>query len=111
VFEPKAWHGDPGNRPVTVIEKPYSPQGAVADSNRGPGGSVVIDHNRWLAEHGIDVTVLEDQRLIDVMTKFIADQPALWNEDIGVADARSPMNPTPVDDDTAAAVNERNAAT
>ncbi|WP_406239734.1 nucleoside deaminase [Nocardia sp. NBC_01009] len=40
----------------------------------------------WLAEHGVDVTVLDDQRLIDVMTTFIAEQPALWHEDIGVAD-------------------------
>ncbi|MFQ6328217.1 nucleoside deaminase [Nocardia sp. CWNU-33] len=40
----------------------------------------------WLAEHRVDVTVLDDQRLIDVMTTFIAEQPALWHEDIGVAD-------------------------
>ncbi|MFE7801874.1 nucleoside deaminase [Nocardia sp. NPDC057440] len=40
----------------------------------------------WLAEHGVDVTVLDDQRLIDMMTTFIAERPALWHEDIGVAD-------------------------
>jgi cytosine deaminase len=40
----------------------------------------------WLAENGVAVTVLDDQRCIDLMTTFIADQPALWNEDIGVAD-------------------------
>ncbi|WP_328403844.1 nucleoside deaminase [Nocardia sp. NBC_00403] len=40
----------------------------------------------WLAEHGVDVTVLDDQRLIDMMTTFIAARPALWHEDIGVAD-------------------------
>jgi len=40
----------------------------------------------WLAENGVAVTVLEDQRCIDMMTEFIAEQPALWNEDIGVAE-------------------------
>ncbi|WP_433525722.1 nucleoside deaminase [Nocardia pseudovaccinii] len=40
----------------------------------------------WLAEHGIAVTVLEDQRCIDLMAEFIADQPLLWHEDIGVAE-------------------------
>ncbi|MGN2636942.1 nucleoside deaminase [Nocardia takedensis] len=40
----------------------------------------------WLAEHGVRVTVLEDRRCVDLMTAFIADQPALWFEDIGVAD-------------------------
>lgn len=38
----------------------------------------------WLAEHGVAVTVLDEQRCIDMMTEFIADQPALWHEDIGV---------------------------
>ncbi|MEV6429668.1 nucleoside deaminase [Nocardia sp. NPDC051463] len=40
----------------------------------------------WLAEHGVDVMVLGDQRLIAMMTTFIAEQPALWHEDIGVTD-------------------------
>ncbi|MEV6338054.1 nucleoside deaminase [Nocardia vinacea] len=39
----------------------------------------------WLAEHGVAVTVLDDQRCIDLMAEFIADQPLLWHEDIGVA--------------------------
>ncbi|MFI6363715.1 nucleoside deaminase [Nocardia sp. NPDC050630] len=39
----------------------------------------------WLAEHGVVVTVLDDRRCIDLMTEFIADEPLLWNEDIGVA--------------------------
>ncbi|MFQ6398187.1 nucleoside deaminase [Nocardia sp. KC 131] len=56
-------------------------------------GAVIVGESQtfygghdWLAEHGVEVTVLEDQRLIDLMTEFIADKPALWNEDIGVAD-------------------------
>lgn len=42
--------------------------------------------HEWLAEHGVAVTVLDDQRCIDMMTTFIAEQPELWFEDIGVAD-------------------------
>ncbi|WP_330249247.1 nucleoside deaminase [Nocardia sp. NBC_00565] len=56
-------------------------------------GAVIIGESRtfhgghdWLAENGVAVTVLEDQRCIDLMTEFIAEQPALWNEDIGVAE-------------------------
>ncbi|MGO4617790.1 nucleoside deaminase [Nocardia sp. 2YAB30] len=56
-------------------------------------GSVVVGEARtfsgghdWLAEHGVAVTVLDDRRCIDLMTTFIAEYPALWHEDIGVAD-------------------------
>ncbi|MFX0576695.1 nucleoside deaminase [Nocardia nepalensis] len=56
-------------------------------------GAVIIGESQtfhgghdWLAEHGVAVTVLEDQRCIDLMTEFIAEQPQLWNEDIGVPD-------------------------
>lgn len=38
----------------------------------------------WLRENGVEVVVLQDPQLIDVMTRFIAAHPALWNEDIGV---------------------------
>jgi cytosine deaminase len=37
----------------------------------------------WVAEHGAELTVLNDPELIEVMAKFIADNPDLWNEDIG----------------------------
>jgi creatinine deaminase len=40
----------------------------------------------WLAEHGVQVTVLDDQRCVELMTGFIAANPALWNEDIGEAE-------------------------
>lgn len=56
-------------------------------------GAVIVGESQtfhgghdWLAENGVAVTVLEDQRCIDLMTEFIAEQPALWNEDIGVAE-------------------------
>jgi cytosine/creatinine deaminase len=53
-------------------------------------GRVVVgdDHNfmggqDWVAEHGAELTVLNDPELIEVMAKFIAENPELWNEDIG----------------------------
>lgn len=56
-------------------------------------GSVVVGESQtfsggheWLAAHGVAVTVLEDRRCIDLMTRFIAEHPALWHEDIGFAD-------------------------
>ncbi len=38
----------------------------------------------WLARHGVEVMVLDDADCVQLMTDFIAAQPALWNEDIGV---------------------------
>ena len=37
----------------------------------------------WLREAGVRVIDLEDPRCIEMMERFIAAQPALWNEDIG----------------------------
>jgi cytosine/creatinine deaminase len=37
----------------------------------------------FLMEHGVKVEVLQDQRCIQLMADFIANNPALWNEDIG----------------------------
>lgn len=36
-----------------------------------------------LVEAGVEVTVLDDQRCVDLMQMFIANSPTLWNEDIG----------------------------
>ncbi len=38
----------------------------------------------WLAENGVEVVLLDDQRCVQMMTDFIAARPDLWNEDIGV---------------------------
>ena len=38
----------------------------------------------WLAQHGVEVLVLDDPDCIAMMREFIAAHPALWNEDIGV---------------------------
>lgn len=37
-----------------------------------------------LRERGVDVVVLDDPECISLMTEFIAAEPELWNEDIGV---------------------------
>ncbi|MFJ2608916.1 nucleoside deaminase [Streptomyces sp. NPDC087425] len=37
----------------------------------------------WLAEHGVDIVLLDDPACVTLMQTFIQDNPALWNEDIG----------------------------
>ncbi|MEU6662378.1 nucleoside deaminase [Streptomyces sp. NPDC046821] len=37
----------------------------------------------WLAEHGVQVLVLDDAECVALMREFIAARPELWNEDIG----------------------------
>ena len=38
----------------------------------------------WLAEHGVEIVVIDDARCVALMRDFVADRPELWNEDIGV---------------------------
>lgn len=51
---------------------------------------VVIGENRTflgaeehLRANGVEVEVVDDQQCVELMTRFIADNPELWNEDIG----------------------------
>jgi creatinine deaminase len=37
----------------------------------------------YLRERGVEVVVLDDPACVELMTEFIAEQPELWNEDIG----------------------------
>jgi cytosine/creatinine deaminase len=37
----------------------------------------------WLAEHGVEIVVLDDPTCVAMMQRFIAEQPQLWFEDIG----------------------------
>jgi len=37
----------------------------------------------WLAEHGVEVVVLDDPACAELMGDFIATHPHLWHEDIG----------------------------
>ncbi|MCX3061284.1 nucleoside deaminase [Streptomyces beihaiensis] len=38
----------------------------------------------WLAEHGVEIVLLDDPGCVAMMDEFIATRPQLWNEDIGV---------------------------
>ncbi|QUH01649.1 nucleoside deaminase [Saccharopolyspora erythraea] len=53
-------------------------------------GRVVIGEARnfhgghdWLAEHGVEVVLLDDPGCAEMMAEFIAANPRLWHEDIG----------------------------
>lgn len=55
-------------------------------------GALVIGESRtftgghdWLAEHGVEVMLLDDERCVALMEDFIAARPELWHEDIGEA--------------------------
>jgi cytosine deaminase len=37
----------------------------------------------WLAEHGVEIVVLDDPECVAMMEEFIAARPELWHEDIG----------------------------
>ena len=52
---------------------------------------VIIGENKtflgredWMNQEGVQVVVVQDQRCIDLMERFIAEHPELWNEDIGI---------------------------
>lgn len=54
---------------------------------------VVVGENRnflggeeLLASRGVEVVVLDDPGCVEMMSTFIAENPSLWNEDIGVED-------------------------
>jgi len=38
----------------------------------------------WLAANGVEILILDDPGCVQLMTDFIAAEPELWNEDIGV---------------------------
>ncbi|HSI18080.1 MAG TPA: nucleoside deaminase [Sphingomonas sp.] len=38
----------------------------------------------FLREHGVTVEIVDDPRCAELMARFIAEKPALWNEDISV---------------------------
>ena len=43
-----------------------------------------LGEEEHLKSRGVNVEVLQDETCINMMTKFIQEKPALWNEDIGV---------------------------
>jgi cytosine deaminase len=53
-------------------------------------GAVVIGESRnfmggntWLTDLGVEVLDLDDGRCIEMLARFIEEQPELWDEDIG----------------------------
>jgi creatinine deaminase len=48
--------------------------------NRNFGGN-----EDFLRANGVAVAIVDDARCIDLMARFIAERPDLWNEDIGQA--------------------------
>lgn len=72
---------------VTTLSPCWYCSGLVRQFNIG---ALVVGESRtftgghdWLTDHGVDVTVLDDERCVALMTDFIAGNPDLWNEDIG----------------------------
>lgn len=39
--------------------------------------------HEWLAEHGVEIVILDDPECIEMMQRFEAEHPQLWSEDIG----------------------------
>ncbi|MGW0149654.1 nucleoside deaminase [Streptomyces sp. NPDC003333] len=37
----------------------------------------------WLAEHGVEIVLLDDPECVALMRDFVARRPDLWHEDIG----------------------------
>jgi len=75
---------------VTTLSPCWYCSGLVRQFNIG---AVVIGDSRtitwghpWLAEHGVDVTVLDDPRCVQMLADFIDAKPELWNEDTGVSE-------------------------
>jgi len=75
---------------VTTLSPCWYCSGLVRQFNIG---AVIIGEDRtfsgghgWLAEYGTEITILDDDRCVTMMTTFIAENPELWNEDIGVAE-------------------------
>src|SRR5215813_4329395 len=72
---------------VTTLSPCWYCSGLVRQFNIG---AVVIGEaetfhggHDWLAEHGVSITVLGDERCKAMMADFIAANPDLWAEDIG----------------------------
>ncbi|ABM14832.1 CMP/dCMP deaminase, zinc-binding protein [Mycolicibacterium vanbaalenii PYR-1] len=72
---------------VTTLSPCWYCSGLVRQFNIG---AVVIGESRtftgghdWLADNGVDVTIVDDERCVTMMRDFIAANPDLWAEDIG----------------------------
>lgn len=43
-----------------------------------------LGEEEYLKSKGVKVEVVQNEECIEMMTKFIKENPELWNEDIGV---------------------------
>jgi cytosine deaminase len=72
---------------VTTLSPCWYCSGLVRQFNIGAVviGEATTFHggHDWLAEHGVAVTVLDENRCVTMMTDFIETHPELWAEDIG----------------------------
>ena len=80
-------HGYRGTTMVTTLSPCWYCSGLVRQFGIS---SVVVGETRtftgghdWLAELGVRVTILDDAECVRLLGDFVAEQPALWNEDIG----------------------------
>ena len=48
------------------------------------GGVIGMEFACFFSAVGVEVTVVQDPECIEMMRRFIAERPELWNEDIGV---------------------------
>lgn len=46
--------------------------------------STFMGEEELLRSRGVEIEVLQNQECIELMQKFIAEKPELWNEDIGI---------------------------
>ncbi len=73
---------------VTTLSPCWYCSGLVRQFNIGRvivgGHRTFAGPEEWLAEQGVAITVLDDERCVAMMTEFIAERPELWNEDIGL---------------------------
>lgn len=72
---------------VTTLEPCWYCSGLVKQFGIG---TVVVGESRsfqgggaWLREQGFNVVDLDDPACVEMMSTFIAENPAVWNEDIG----------------------------
>lgn len=50
----------------------------IGESTNFTGG------HQWLAELGVEVVLLDNRECVELLGTFIAEQPELWHEDIGL---------------------------
>jgi cytosine deaminase len=42
-----------------------------------------VGGHEWLAEHGVEVVLFDNEECVEMLARFIAEHPVVWDEDIG----------------------------